>query len=168
MRKEISFLIVTAIIALGIVLIYYWGGQPTGFAVIDQYKDETNCTDAGYTWENITTEEGCDIFSYGVGFINSTGYTLTGEEGATNFTVTGAWNITNESFPVAIPEQEYIVDSETWIVTNLTATEYSYVNFTYTYDNQTCGSVTGGQCVGPDEEPAVTVSISEPSEGYES
>ena len=56
MRKEVSFLIVAAIIALGIVLIYYWGGQPTGFVTkLDEYQTETACVEGGYVWY----EENC-------------------------------------------------------------------------------------------------------------
>ncbi len=56
MRKEISFLVIAAIIALGIIIVYYWGGQPTGFFVFDEYENQTACEDAGYVWENLTAQ----------------------------------------------------------------------------------------------------------------
>lgn len=61
MRKEISFLVIAAIIALGIIIVYYWGGQPTGFFVFEQYENQTACESAGYVWENITEENCTDI-----------------------------------------------------------------------------------------------------------
>ena len=56
MKKGVSYLVVALIIALGIVILYYWGGTPTGYAVLSEYGNQTVCESAGYTWENLTNQ----------------------------------------------------------------------------------------------------------------
>jgi len=58
MRKEVSVVLVIALLATLVVVFYYTGGRSTGYAVFEDYTNETNCEDAGYTWE-ILTEENC-------------------------------------------------------------------------------------------------------------
>jgi len=56
MRKGVSYFVVMLLIALGIVVLYYWGGEPTGMVVFEEYENSTACEAAGYFWENITNE----------------------------------------------------------------------------------------------------------------
>lgn len=62
MKKEVNFAITLAILALAFVGVYYFGthftGNFSGFAVLDEYTNQTTCENAGYTWENIT-EQNC-------------------------------------------------------------------------------------------------------------
>jgi hypothetical protein len=60
MKKEEGYVIIGILIAIAIIFLYYWGGSPTGFAVFDNYTNETDCVAAGYTWETLT-EENCTI-----------------------------------------------------------------------------------------------------------
>lgn len=56
MGKEAGYVIVAVAVALAVVVFYYLGGGPTGFAVIGDYTNETDCVNAGYTWETITNQ----------------------------------------------------------------------------------------------------------------
>lgn len=58
MRREVSYALVIALIAIGILGLYYIGGGPTGYAILGQYTTEADCVNAGYTWENLT-EQNC-------------------------------------------------------------------------------------------------------------
>lgn len=168
MKREVGVSIVAVlVIAAALLSVYYLGVGPTGQVILSQYINESSCIEAGYTWENLT-EQDCSaetISAEEIGFITSSGYALTGEN-ASNFFITQAWDITNESSPVLINEIDYFVDSTTGIVTNETVAEYSSVNFTYTYDTETCEEVlTGeGQCAAE----TVSVSITEPAGDYDS
>src|SRR3972149_12229388 len=168
MKREVSVSIVAVlVIAAALLSVYYLGVGPTGQVVLSQYTNESSCVAAGYTWENFT-EPDCNtdpISADAVGSITSSGYTLTGEN-ASNFSVTGAWDITNESEPILIPETDYTVEPATGVVTNATNVTYPSVNFTYSYDGETCSEVlTGeGQCVAE----TVSVSVTEPTGDYES
>ena len=55
MRKGASYFVIMLLIALGIVVLYYWSGGPTGL-VIGDYNNSEDCEAAGYFWENITDE----------------------------------------------------------------------------------------------------------------
>jgi hypothetical protein len=60
MGKEVGYVIVIALIALAVLVFYYIGGGPTGYAVIEEYTTETDCVANNYTWENLT-EQNCTI-----------------------------------------------------------------------------------------------------------
>ncbi len=125
--------------------------SPTGFAVLEDYDNETDCVAEGYTWENITNES-CMTETFNIttlGWINSSGYTLTGSENASNFAIIEAWNVTDPSSPILIDSGDYSLNSSTDVVVNATAVNYPNVQFNYTYENETCIEVvTGGNCMG--------------------
>ncbi len=152
MKRDVAtYTIVGALVAVAILLIYSSTFQFTGQVVLEDYTNETDCVNAGYTWEDITNET-CTIETIDVneiGFIDSLGHTLTGPENASNFFVTEAWNITNQSVPVLISAGDYSVNSATGVVTNATSIVYLDVDFNYTYEDETCvDEVIGGQCTG--------------------
>ncbi len=149
-RGVATYLIIAALVAVVLLLIYSFDFEFTGYAVLP-YDNPTDCEDAGYVWENITNET-CTIetiYVNEIGFIDSLGHTLTGPANASNFSVTEAWNITNPSALVLISAGDYSVNSATGVVTNATSIVYLDVNFTYTYEEETCIDVViGEQCVG--------------------
>lgn len=152
MKRDVAtYTIIGALVVAAILLIYSSTFQFTGQAVLGDYTNETDCVNAGYTWEDITNET-CTIETIDVnevGFIDSLGHTLTGPENASNFFVTEAWNITNQSAPVLISAGDYSVNSATGVVTNATSIVYLDVNFNYTYEGETCvEEVIGSECTG--------------------
>jgi len=59
MRKEVSVVLVIALLAALVVVFYYTGGRSTGYAVFGDYTNETDCESAGYTWEILTNGTSC-------------------------------------------------------------------------------------------------------------
>jgi len=56
MKKEVSWALMIVLLATAVIVFYYTGGGPTGFAIFEQYTNETACQDAGYVWEELTNE----------------------------------------------------------------------------------------------------------------
>ena len=153
MKKEVrNYLSIGFLVLAALILAYLFNLRMTGYvSLLPEYGNQTDCVDAGYVWEvligpdctNITT----DVNE--IGWINSTGYTFVGSEGADNFVVIAAENITNPSAPVPIPVIEYSLVSATGVVTNATSAIYFNVNFTYTYNETSCVDVViEERCVG--------------------
>jgi len=53
MRKEVSVVLVIALLAALVVVFYYTGGRSTGYAGLEDYTEE-DCVSASYTWINET------------------------------------------------------------------------------------------------------------------
>jgi len=106
---------VTAILILGIAL-------GVGVLVLSETSSQMANTEG-----SVTNESGA--------FINSTGYTLD-KASETEFNspeITAAYNVSNTSDVSVIPEGDYTL-SEEGVLTNATATTYSDVNVSYTYE----------------------------------
>jgi hypothetical protein len=59
MKKRTNIYLSSVIVLLlAIVAIYYFSGGFTGYAVFEEYTNETECVAAGYTWENLI-EQNC-------------------------------------------------------------------------------------------------------------
>lgn len=59
MKKEVrNYLSIGFLVLAVLVLAYLLNLGITGFAVFEQYKNQTACEDAGYVWENLT-EQNC-------------------------------------------------------------------------------------------------------------
>ncbi len=153
MGKREKTIYISFLVLILIFLAFYFSNLPlTGHVTnLGQFTNEADCVGAGYTWVN-ETDEVCTnetVYANEIGWINFSGYTLTGPENALNFNVTEAWNITDQSAPTLIPTTDCFVDSTTGVVTNATTSIYPNVNFSYTYNNETCiDVVTGGNCTG--------------------
>ena len=64
MKRGVNVSIVAVIIlAVALLSVYYFNLGLTGFAVLDQYSNESDCVDAGYTWENETNETCTEVTS---------------------------------------------------------------------------------------------------------
>ena len=61
MKKDAHIYISLGLLAIGVFLaIYYLNVGPTGFAIIEEYTNESACVEAGYVWENLT-EQNCTV-----------------------------------------------------------------------------------------------------------
>jgi hypothetical protein len=113
--------LVLMVLAIGVVIVFVQQPKLTGLAVLSEYTTETACVAAEYSWQNITNES-CSSETFNVietGEINPSGYTLIGDEDATNFVILEALNVENAS-SILISDDDYNLDSSTGIVTNAT------------------------------------------------
>lgn len=165
MKREVSVgIFAVLIVAAALLTVYYLNIGPTGQVIIGEYTDEESCVAANYTWEN-TTEEEC-----------------------TNQTI-----VTNQTV-----DCEPCLEYEDINGTQGECISWSSCVEETSSEEEVCEDVvTGGQCVGDvcsaesvefceDEtsceaeggywygdvcnegEEQVTVSVTEPSDGYES
>jgi len=59
MRKEVSVVLVIALLAALVVVFYYTGGRSTGYAVFGDYTNETDCDEigGGYWYDSVCNED---------------------------------------------------------------------------------------------------------------